>query len=385
MKKALGLLGEYSDIWKEKNNTTDWDIFMISYEYNIGMEQATKYKILKFPDISVVHQQSMESFLFQDQTYHCIELMKEEYDYTTIFFMTYNTVVYKLPNDVGVFDATPIPVYTHVPHFTILTDKAVKVDGLIECLNTTSLELRQKLWERLYNNRVMDYKHMTFLKKDKVIFLIPSVIHVSENSFNYQTFGTRSLFTGRERFEQTLKQVQAIHAAGHTALILEGSELSFHELDQLTKYAIVIFFTRDVAGNKHANSNPNKSCYEIYTLKCVLSLIKCKWVFKFGGRYRFLHNFDLSRFLKSTPVFKVVDKSCTYTNESIIDCIMYSIPKSYIHIYIRLLEKMLHSLELDPNQSVENIIYKFIEGDYERLTHFNLVGKDAIYAQLKIV
>jgi hypothetical protein len=103
-----------------------------------------------------------------------------------------------------------------------------------------------------------------------------------------------------------------------------------------------------------------------------------KWIFKFGGRYTLHDFFNITDFLKDKPVFKVINAQNTFSkNESIIECIIYSIPQSYFNSYVNIYNNILEYIT-DSYGSIESLLYKYAEPDMYTIEYLNVYGRDAI-------
>ena len=113
-------------------------------------------------------------------------------------------------------------------------------------------------------------------------------------------------------------------------------------------------------------------------MKYMLDKIKCNWIFKFGGRYMLHEFFNLEDFLKDKPVFKIIDAQNTFTKtESIIECILYSIPQSHFTLYINIYKDMLETLT-DAYGAIESLLYKHTNCDICLIEYLNVYGRDAV-------
>jgi len=225
----------------------------------------------------------------------------------------------------------------------------------------------------------------------KYIFLIPNVVHTSGLALSYNH--RRSVFTHNERFDQLVSQLRSIEGkgiedtskhslSGISVYILEGSLLTFDEIKVLSGFRCVVkvvMFCFDKEGNEYANLDSNKNKYEVYALRKVLGVCKAfDWVFKFGGRYSLLPFFDIKRYQRDRPVFKVLTKEvCSYG--PLIENIIYSIPYSYRDRYLSIYTKVLDAITKG-NSSVERELYNAVveDGRYSTIDSLGILGRDAI-------
>jgi hypothetical protein len=261
----------------------------------------------------------------------------------------------------------------------IISDIAFRMnDGEVEYIEHASLEIRERIFSKLFCGKVVDADTITLAIRSSKVFLIPSVIHTSTNPFNYTA--RRSVFSHEERLAQTIAQVQSIP---HTSVILEGSELSLRELFLLAKHAHVILYSRNAKGFGYAHTHPNKSIYEVYVLQHILPYVQADWVFKMSGRYRLRTDFSIQEFTRDKPVLKVIPPYLTYTGVPIVECVIYSIPMRYMDQYKKLYGAIEQRLLENHAGSIESLLCEY-KSEFYDITSLGVIAKDGIEAMDKL-
>jgi len=390
MKIAIGLYGSFSPYYMENKEYQNSDLFMVLYEPHPDTSKAKDSTIINtIPGVSEVHERLKNSFINFFMIDTCKKLISEYeerhgFKYDIYLFATFSTVIVLFPSRPGSYSYGCFHPQEQFSCFEIVSDRCVKFGIEPEHFFDLSLEKRKIVLDRLYNKKVCDFQ---FLENDSanIIFLIPSVIHVSSEPFNYYTFGHRSIFTPHERFKQTLQQVQSLQRLeNYKSYLLEGSDLTFSEMKKLSEYTQVVLFTKDKQGNFHANQNQNKSMYELYVIRQMLDKISFQWVFKFGGRYHLTEHFNIHKFLQNKPAFKVIAGKYTYTRRPIAECIIYSFPNHLKEKYKRVYDIMMERVENEPQACIEDMFYTYAR-DFHLLETCDVLGKDGVYGWDKVI
>jgi hypothetical protein len=390
MKIAIGLFGIYSKYYKKNNYKGD--IFTLSYkdcfeeDKQIVSRDYINNSILNLTNIELINKQF-------NNKHKCIEYIlnmihihenKNNIKYDIIVLATFRDIVLNFPTDSGIYRTsyygeTKFIPYTIIESIEIISDLYIRVNGAsVINIYASEHDIFQKLLNILFDNKVIQPSFIT--QNNDVSICIPSVINTSNSSFNYVSY--RSIFTHNERFEHTLSQVKSINNINIyskiTTYLLEGSQLDLNQMDILSKYCNIILFCCDDKAFLYANTCLNKSLYEVWCMKYVLQKTMSKWIFKFGGRYTLHDFFNITDFLKDKPVFKVINAQNTFSkNESIIECIIYSIPQSYFNSYVNIYNNILEYIT-DSYGSIESLLYKYAEPDMYTIEYLNVYGRDAI-------
>jgi hypothetical protein len=437
-KVAIALYGEYSKWW-EKNNYEKHYSNIIIFKYILDhpdrhylRDPHTKFFYdppqhihTKIPRINT-EPQTVRRVLIND--YCCQQLVNMIDDYekqhNIVFdikiFTTFRTILLNFPTKPNNYYT---PYYSYVtlqfPNplncIEIVSNTHIRYNGgPLQQVHHLGLRERSILYKHLFDNRVFDFetfKTISSLSSSISIFT-PSVINISGNPFDYANY--RSVFTPKERLDQTSYQICSIKYYGDDSdrdddiydydeydeakfdmvhFLLEGSELDLEQLEQLYRAGMdiygnsklyIILFSKDYHGNHYANEHANKSIYEIYVLQEMLNLkIHSKWYFKFGGRYQLLPHFNLPQFLQDKPVYKTIDASYTFGKQNIIECILYSFPKSYREKYIEIYKDIMERVQ-NTSEGIETLLYKN-SPEFETVDILGIIGKDAIEAFDRIV
>lgn len=389
MKIAIGLFGIYSNIYKKNHYVND--IFTLTYEKDIEKDRniiKSEYinnDILSLKNISLPEKQYHIRKKYIEYILNMIRTYEDENNikYDIIILASFRDIILNIPDKNGIYRTNyymavqNIP-YKLIPSIEILSDLYVRINGF-RSINIYDLDetIFQNLLNILFKGRVIQPKFLEN-RETNILFCIPSVINTSEKPFNYVNY--RSIFTHNERFQHTLDQIKNLDTLNidKNVYLLEGSKLDLSQMEKLSNYSNIILFYKDTLAYNYANENINKSIYEVYCMKYLFEKITFNWAFKFGGRYNLHHTFNLNNFLKDKPVFKIIDSEYTFTKtENIIECIIYSIPKSYREKYITIYNDIVNSLLINPSSAIENLLYTYSE-DIERIDYLNVYGRDAI-------
>lgn len=217
------------------------------------------------------------------------------------------------------------------------------------------------------------------------LFCIPSVIYTSSHHVDHT--GIRSGFSPEERLAQTVAQIESIVKVCSEAdriLLLEGSELTEDDLLQLRHPQVtVIPFHKDPKAYELCHVHPNKSCYEVYVLKWAMENYTFTHFYKFGGRYSFCDETNLSRFQRDVPVFKVIQNRFIPT-QTIVECILYCIPWTYKDTFIEIFAQLEVDTQVE-GKAIENCLYERLAGvSYDNIGMLYVRGCDGIYRQFHV-
>lgn len=245
----------------------------------------------------------------------------------------------------------------------LLSSSYVKDQGKIKKISELNLNIREKLFFTLYQNKVFDILNFKPNFTTKYLFLIPSVIHTSNNPL---WTNIRSVFTGEERLKQTLLQLKSIkeYLPDSRSILLESSDLNLDDIDKLVENGAdyVVLYIKDKESQDLAHIDKNKNKSEVYVLKeCVKKLedVKFEWVIKFGGRYMLEKSLEHGVLFTDQPTAKIISARDSYNNQGFLISILYSIPKKYFQTYIQILNQMFEILKYTISD-VEHLLYKLL-------------------------
>lgn len=412
MKIAIGLYGKYNNLYKKifKKNNQETDFFA----FTLTQQQESIYKNFKasnylqsplcdiLPRINTEHQKLKRVLLYDYCCKKLVEMMdiyslETEKYYDIKIFTNFKTLLISFPSEPGIY-YTPYYSFTsiHFPNplksIEIISNTHVRINGS-KAVSIQNLDLIQRkyIFDTLFDGKVNDFFNFNQVNNIDIAFIIPSVINTSNNSFDYISY--RSVFSHKERLEQTLQQIQSIQSINMdnkiNIFLAEGSILDLDEMSLLSKNANIILFSKQMEGYRYANIHKNKSIFEVYVLKNILCKITAKWYFKFGGRYSLLINqFNLTHFLKDKPVMKIINEQFTFSNQPIIECILYSFPNTYKSSFEELYSILIKELNDTNGSSVETCLLKHImiyNLEIINTMFLGVIGKDAIEAFDNIV
>jgi hypothetical protein len=209
-------------------------------------------------------------------------------------------------------------------------------------------------------------------KKDDIIIGISSIIHVSNHPM--LGYGYRSIFSAKERFDQTIIQLKSIKEKipnAITILLEESEKISYEEVIELSKLcSYVILFGEDKEAYHYCHETyMNKGLGEMYVTSFLGNLLRNKEfnIFcKFNGRSILSPNFDINTYKRDYPVVATVLgggrlKILAYSN-------FYSIPKKFMNAYT---EHILCWLDKTTTEPIEHILTMFVES----IKHVYIIGK----------
>jgi len=366
---AIGLYGEYAP-WFQKNifYTLDADLFFVSYDSNCTKQHEWKdYRLLdshladdidNFGQMHILHQRNMVD------------------DY---FISILTSMIDDVYDEVHILPFERIYLNGKDKYVDIISDAYVAWQFNAYTLKTLPQEICEELLVRLGLYTLDTFR----MEKCDTVMLVPSVIRTTTADVDGQLY--RSVFTPEERFHQTLLQLQDIQALPEQprAIVLEGSLPGFSQLDALSNYSLVVLTSLDTKGDLYANRHSNKSINEVYVIHRILPRVKSDWILKFGGRYRLLPTFNLSQFLQDAPVCKRLNVSQGYTEESIINTVLYSFPRKHLMKMFLSYQFMEYKL-LENRVAVENVLGECFEKHFDKIHYvktLHLYGKDGFYAR----
>jgi len=399
MKVAISLCGKYSNIYIKNNY--QGDIFAFTYDKidlndkNIVRHEYLTNEILNLNIIQLYNKSTYLRSKLVEYSLNYIKKFEEENNikYDVIIFATFKDLLLNFPTEEGLY----LSFYYSYIYKTdslfkllitveIMSDMYVKIcGGPLMGIYEIEYTIGQKIMDILFDGKVRFPEFINDDEEHNVVVCIPSVIKTSDKIFNYVEY--RSIFTHEERFKQTLQQVKSLKELDPNIhiILMEGSGLFLNELEELSKYCTIVLYCKDTEGNNYANKHENKSIYEVYCMKNIIKQIKFNWIFKFGGRYDLHFNFNINNFLRDKPVFKVIDAEYSFTRtESIIECIIYSLPNSYKDKYINIFDTIFKDILNDTSLAIEYLLCKYSD-DIHKIDYLEVFGRDAIEGKYNLV
>lgn len=428
MKKiAIGIAGEYSDVFLRNSllfKTTingpvlreGIDLFVFSFSEIPKVFQNFCVKSIYNPENPYITIPQYNKVLISNKNFvlhhfsyqQCLGYIceNEENSHTTydhIYFTTFRNIILDLEppqtpaNRIEkiVYSQTLEMMYpSYFDSIEVLSAKIVNWNGLSCEIYSLPPEIRSFFFSIFFNNQVIEYKdfQQNYTKQFDLTFIVPSVVSTSDKDLDCAEY--RSIFTVSERLQQTIRQLTSIQKQIDCSLlktnvvVCEGSQLDLYQLIKLSSTtAQIVLFATDTLGFLYANEHPNKSIYEVYVMKNMISKINSKWYFKFGARYYLSQFFNIQNMLKSRPVFKKIDGPYTFTKEPLCQAVIYSFPYSYRsffdHMYISMLDTLTSKMEFI---AIENELYRHLcDEDIHWASYFGVVGYDALFSKLNII
>lgn len=200
------------------------------------------------------------------------------------------------------------------------------------------------------------------------IFLITSTIRTSDDPLSYTR--TRSVFSAKQRLEQTLRSIESVRAKVPDALIvlLENSDLSVRETSVLQEAADwFVSFAQD-AHAVELRDGPFKGAAETYMLLWILDIVRYfdyEKMFKLSGRYWLSDRVRLQDF--PSDKFGFLMREGSYSTR------LYCVPKSLEAIYRKQLEKTFVAAQR--GATIETLIMRGVPQDkIQLLEHLGVRG-----------
>jgi len=393
MRTAIGLGGHYSDWWKKNwqgGGIDGIDLFMCPYDAthlpHKDLQLATRYSVVRprnMSDLEEVHEMKKQEAMKDSFKHKCMKLINEHerdngFTYDNYILARFDTVYINASD-----------------RFHVISDDAVLFDMHPEVLADMDMTKRGKVLRTLFGDKVQDYANLVHQPAHEIVFFIPSVVRVSRtNLLNYYTFNRRTIFSDRERYEQTLEQVKSLKSMAREKgvdakiYLLEGSSLTFSEMAELSEYCDIVLFNRDRIGDYHANKNKNKALYELYVVDKMLELVqRFSWCFKAGGRYSVPKGFNLAQYLAPEIAMKIIPAELSFSGKPIAECVIYSVPRSVAGVYQQFLQDMMKLLTYDPSIAIENVFHDELlkVTTIKRLKTCDVLGSDGIYGCHKVL
>jgi mannosyltransferase OCH1-like enzyme/uncharacterized protein (DUF1919 family) len=224
------------------------------------------------------------------------------------------------------------------------------------------------------------------LKLKSVVVGVPSVIHVSDNPI--LEFSSRSVFTSKERYTQTVEQLKSIREKipNSTVILLESSTLTQAEINEMSSLYDYVVLYDDEESYQYCHFNySNKGLGEMYVLCHICSVLQhnkdFKHFCKFGGRYPATKDFNITPFLQDVPVAHVIEGGGKLqTSKGVVNslayCVFYSIPRKYLELYYHHFKVWLDPETTEP---VEHIFTMFLQAlrRVELVDRLNIEGYGA--------
>ena len=240
--------------------------------------------------------------------------------------------------------------------------------------NAQKYDIRGKISD--YENIIINIDNG---KKNLVI--ITSVINCVKDKLSY--IDTRSVFSVKERYKQTLKSIESIREKMPQCLIFFCECSNMKENESYESYEKNIMEKVDYYSNlysietiRNAVNSEYKGYGEASMLLKAFDVVRdlekgnellVKNIFKLSGRYFLNQEFKLELFDNFYNNYVYWDNST-----SSLCSIFYKINSSHINLFKECLEKSL--IELQNNSSIEMCMYKYFNSELKILDKLNVSG-----------
>ena len=402
MKTIRVLFGIYSELYKKNPvNETDEFIYFFYSQEHVPQEPLNGKIIILSEYPSTMNKNSQNPVLLEQ---HAIRTALKEIrktitdEKTRIICSSFSDVfIHEIPENCSfhenesIFFLTTVPMHVFGHEYLISTYRlmsdtylSIRNDRLVP-FSSCSKEVRADVFEKLYHNKVCDAEN--FLESNipvKHLILIPSVIHTSSsNPLAYQSY--RSVFTPEERLKQTIQQcksIQKVKQPTDQILLLEASEITFSEMEQLSEVVDkIVLFSQDSVASHFANVHKNKSTYEVYVMDFInTKMTNYCWMMKVGGRYCLTSSFNFSDFEKELPAMNILNVN----GNVCIEPVLYSIPFKFRLLFHEQYQKK--KLELDnPRYDIEHFLRDMFSPNIHQVDHCHAVGVGAISGDTNLI
>jgi hypothetical protein len=245
-----------------------------------------------------------------------------------------------------------------------------------------------KFWNSYFSNNVDVSAPLDFPKKYNVVF-ISSKIYTSTIGFNY--VNTRSIYTSKERFHQTLNTIQSIreYIPNSYIILFDNSKFNDYEYNLLKSSTnVFINILNDNVLNEYTNVKQSKFYGELaQTIKTIryikthLASIKIQHFFKISGRYIINETFDYSKYDNDDNIFKqniyVLDRKYYYTS-------FYKIGMPYFDTFFNKLESLyMKSIgnKFYDNKEWEVMLPELIQFQFKTIDCLGITENIAVWQQ----
>lgn len=253
----------------------------------------------------------------------------------------------------------------------ILKIKNIKNDNIFNGINNI-INISKKYDIK---NKIKEFESIMELNfKTKSLIIITSILNCVNKSLSY--YHTRSIFTVKERYKQTIKSIHSIREKipDIEIFLAECSDLKEYEEEEKELIKNVDYYY-----NFYDNNNVRNAVTSIYkglgeAQLLINSINKIKEfnekyinIYKLSGRYYLNSKFDINKFNNSCNIFTNWDNSissyCT---------IFYKINFENIEMFLKTLYVSLDSLE--KGDSIEQCLYKYFNKNILIIDKVNVTG-----------
>lgn len=211
----------------------------------------------------------------------------------------------------------------------------------------------------------------------KECVLITSVIHTTSSPLNYCK--TRSIYSHKQRFEQTLETIKSIRKYMPNAdiMVIECSSSSEYtrEISNQVDHYINLEF------NELVNNGTEKGKGEATLLLHALSFLKDKYdsVYKITGRYVLQPSFDINSWTNQDLI--TACRTSNYGIENSMHTFFYKIPKSKFELFESILNDYIYN---SSGGCIENFIAINLKNSINFVNHIGILVRWACYDEQPI-
>jgi hypothetical protein len=162
-----------------------------------------------------------------------------------------------------------------------------------------------------------------------IAFIITSVINTISTDL---TYGTRSFYSMKERFEQTLQTIHSIKKYVPTAHIylIEGSDITYDMefvLESLVYKYINVFSDKYIRKSVESKLKGYGEATQLYYIFSNYRMDHYDAIFKISGRYYLNSDFNLQDLIQNNKVIFCNGKK---RKQEIVSTVLYFIPNNYL-------------------------------------------------------
>ena len=208
-------------------------------------------------------------------------------------------------------------------------------------------------------------------QETEVLFVVTSVIDSAiDEALNYSR--TRSIYTAKERNEQTIKTIKSIRktVSNATVWLVEGGKKNY---EGIVDYGCDRYiYVGDEKRVRKAVDSKYKGIGEVRILRSVLGdpeIKKYRFILKLSGRYYLEDDFRIDDFDYERFNFKNYETGNPnrYAGESSYrkgshSTRLYGVPKDMVDVWDKALRKSVREMRL-LHHGIENVMAKHIKGD----------------------
>jgi hypothetical protein len=224
--------------------------------------------------------------------------------------------------------------------------------------------------------------------QNKNIIIVTSKLIVSKNKFSY--IKKRSIYTAKERFEQTLNTISSIrnNIPDSYIILIDNSKIIDESIINILNKNVDYFIniTDDDYLNYFTDEYQYKGIAELCQLLKIYNLLlkninfkNIKHFFKISGRYTLNSDFDYNNYDNDLNINKqnehVKNREYWYTS-------FYKINKNFIHSFFDKLHLILTNKEKYEKYDLEVIFSSIFKEDFTQILNLGVTENIAVWKQI---